>query len=179
PGSRGDKSVAHPTDRRHSCRRWWPRRRASLPHHPPSRAPMKQLLQVVGGKRKLFLPVGAKTCFGGWAPRSPRPKSDFCRDRKNQRQHCAPTLNEWGFFGILKNAGSLTPSGPEVCIRASFPPRCLPPKTVSRASICTRNPLFHPRPFRAPRPQPHPNPPPSQNRLIYPSFIPIPPCPSP
>ena len=21
--SRGDKSVAHPTDRRHSCRRWW------------------------------------------------------------------------------------------------------------------------------------------------------------
>ncbi len=24
------------TDRRHSCRRWWPRRRASLPHHPPS-----------------------------------------------------------------------------------------------------------------------------------------------
>jgi hypothetical protein len=27
---------------------------------------MKQLLQVVGEKRKLFLPVGAKTCFGGW-----------------------------------------------------------------------------------------------------------------
>ena len=27
----------------------------------------KQLLQVVGGKIKLFLPVGAKTCFGGWA----------------------------------------------------------------------------------------------------------------
>jgi len=25
---------------------------------------MKQLLQVVGEKRKLFLPVGAKTCFG-------------------------------------------------------------------------------------------------------------------
>ena len=67
PGSRGDKSVAHPTDRRHSCRRWWPRRRASLPHHPPSRAPMKQLMQVVGGPEKLFLPVGAKTCFGGWA----------------------------------------------------------------------------------------------------------------
>ena len=65
---RGDKSVAHPTDRRHSCRRWWPRRRASLPHHPPSRAPMKQLLQVVGGPKNLFLPVGAKTRFGGWAP---------------------------------------------------------------------------------------------------------------
>jgi hypothetical protein len=30
---------------------------------------MKQLLQVVGEKRKLFLPVGAKTCFGGEAPK--------------------------------------------------------------------------------------------------------------
>jgi hypothetical protein len=30
---------------------------------------MKQLLQVVGGPGKLFLPVGAKTCFGGEAPR--------------------------------------------------------------------------------------------------------------
>jgi hypothetical protein len=30
---------------------------------------MKQLLQVVGEKRKLFLPVGAKTCFGGEAAR--------------------------------------------------------------------------------------------------------------
>ena len=69
PCSRGDKSVAHPTDRRHSCRRWWPRRRASLPHHPPSRAPMKQLLQIVGGPRKLFLRAAAKTCFGGCAAR--------------------------------------------------------------------------------------------------------------
>jgi hypothetical protein len=39
----GDKSVAHPTDRRHSCRRWW--------------------------HGKLFLPFGAKTCFGGEAAR--------------------------------------------------------------------------------------------------------------
>ncbi len=53
----------------------------------------KQLLQVVGGPGKLFLPVGAKTCFGGWAARKhpllsfgvkgwpcffpSRPKSDF------------------------------------------------------------------------------------------------------
>jgi hypothetical protein len=29
----------------------------------------KQLLQVVGGHGKLFLPVGAKTCFGEWAAR--------------------------------------------------------------------------------------------------------------
>ena len=64
PRSRGDKSVAHPTDRRHSCRRWWPRRRASLP---PPHHPKNPLLQVVGGPGKLFLPVGAKTCFGGWA----------------------------------------------------------------------------------------------------------------
>ena len=55
--------------------------------------------------------------------RAPTPKSDFGRDRKKQSQHCAPTLNEWGFFGILKNAGSLTPSGPEVCLRPSFSPR--------------------------------------------------------
>ena len=53
----------------------------------------KQLIQVVGGPGKLFLPVGAKTCFGGWAARKhpllsfgvkgwpcffpSRPKSDF------------------------------------------------------------------------------------------------------
>jgi len=80
PGSRGDKSVAHPTDRRHSCRRWWRRRRASLPHHPPSRAPMKQLRQVVGGKRKLFLPVGAKTCFGGEAFKRPDNIGQPCRN---------------------------------------------------------------------------------------------------
>jgi len=30
---------------------------------------MKQLLQVVGGPGKLFLTVGAKTCFGGEAPK--------------------------------------------------------------------------------------------------------------
>ncbi|MEN9635801.1 MAG: hypothetical protein RL077_4205, partial [Verrucomicrobiota bacterium] len=49
------------------------------PHHPPSRAPMKQLLQVVGEKRKRFLPVGAKTCFSGEAP------------RQQGRQECRPS----------------------------------------------------------------------------------------
>ena len=43
------------------------------------RAAKKQLLQVIGGPGKLFLPVGAKTCFGGEAP------------MQQGRQECRPS----------------------------------------------------------------------------------------
>ncbi|MEN9634897.1 MAG: hypothetical protein RL077_3301, partial [Verrucomicrobiota bacterium] len=108
----GDTPVAHPTDRRHSCRRWWPRRRASLPHHPPSRAPKKQLLQVVSGKRKLFLPVGAKTCFGGeapWTKATLPPHSEFSLKFCFLRVICAFTVNFFLPEQLIGNFQKLRP----------------------------------------------------------------------
>ena len=68
-----------------------------------------QLLQVVGGPGKLFLPVGAKTCFGGEAP------------MQQGRQACRPS------------DGPATLLSPMVATKACFAP---PPPTLPRNRFC-------------------------------------------
>ena len=67
------------------------------------RAAKKQLLRVIGGPGKLFLPVGAKTCFGGWAL------------MQQGRQECRPS------------DGPATLLSPMVATKACFAP---PPPTL-------------------------------------------------
>ena len=52
----------------------------------------KQLLQVIGGKRNLFLTVGAKTCFGGWAPKKLRLHWLVAGKSRGGQLACAGTL---------------------------------------------------------------------------------------
>ena len=84
PCCRGDKSVAHPADRRHSCRRWWVLKSVSSSpgqnlfwwggSHAAGATRVSPIRRTGdtpvadGGPGNLFLPVGAKTCFGGEAP---------------------------------------------------------------------------------------------------------------
>ena len=61
-------------------------------------AAKKQILQVLDGHRTLFLPVGAKTCFGGEAP------------MQQGRQECRPS------------DGPATLLSPMVATKACFAP---------------------------------------------------------
>ena len=126
PCSRGDKSVAHPTDRRppedsevalaigatsvSPIRRTGDTPVADGGHEgvlrsPTTHHPKKQLLQVIGGPGKLFLPVGAKTCFGGEAL------------MQQGRQECRPSDGPATLLSpMVATEICLFPSGPKLVL---------------------------------------------------------------
>ena len=124
PCSRGDKSVAHPTDRRHSCRRWWAWKAVSSRRgqnlfwwggsHVAGAARVSPIRRTGdtpvadGGLGKVFLPVGAKTCFGGEAP------------MQQGRQECRPS------------DGPATLLSPMVATKARFAPHHPPSRAAKK-----------------------------------------------
>ncbi len=124
--SRGDKSVAHPTDRRHSCRRWWAwksvssRRGQNLFWWGGSRAAGATRVSPIrrtggtpvadGGHGNLFLPVGAKTCFSGEAP------------MQHGRQECRPSDGPATLLSPMVGMEiRFFPSGPKLVLVGRLP----------------------------------------------------------